>query len=296
MNGEPLPHWHGAPARLVVPGWTATYWAKHLTGIRIVPKAFDGFWMKNAYRLPLGAFPGARFTSQEDAATTPITEILVNSLITSHVSGARLPRGSTAEVRGWAWDGEAASPRWSIPPMAQDMAGRDSGADMGASPGVDFMLRSTRARPGRCRFRYAPRAATVPSNRPPHREPFRIPPQRAPYGEPGDRMNRRSRRAVSLLPLLCLASLAMAEDESSIVLADSPDREFTVARCAICHSLDYIPMNQPVMDRARWQATVRKMIDRFGAPLDEQSAARIVDYLSQNYVASPNRKCGQDHC
>ena len=31
MNGEPLPHWHGYPARLVVPGWTATYWVKHLT-------------------------------------------------------------------------------------------------------------------------------------------------------------------------------------------------------------------------------------------------------------------------
>ena len=31
MNGRPLPHWNGAPARLVVPGWTATYWMKHLT-------------------------------------------------------------------------------------------------------------------------------------------------------------------------------------------------------------------------------------------------------------------------
>ena len=25
MNGQPLPHWHGALARLVVPGWTALY-------------------------------------------------------------------------------------------------------------------------------------------------------------------------------------------------------------------------------------------------------------------------------
>lgn len=103
-------------------------------------------------------------------------------------------------------------------------------------------------------------------------------------------MKRRPRRALALLPLfLWLAALAMAEDESSIVLADSPDRELTVAGCAICHSLDYIPMNQPVMDRARWQATVRKMIDRFGAPLDEQSATRIVDYLSKNYVAARPR-------
>jgi DMSO/TMAO reductase YedYZ molybdopterin-dependent catalytic subunit len=105
MNGEPLPRWHGAPARLVVPGWTATYWVKHLTELRVEPKPHDGFWMKSAYRVPTGAFPGARFPSQENAETTPITEILVNSLVTSHVSGALLPQGSKAEIEGWAWDG-----------------------------------------------------------------------------------------------------------------------------------------------------------------------------------------------
>jgi hypothetical protein len=105
MNGEPLPHWHGAPARLVVAGWTATYWVKHLTSISVQPKAFEGFWMKSAYRIPTGVFPGARFASQENAATTPITEILINSLITSHVDGDRLQRGRPADLTGWAWDG-----------------------------------------------------------------------------------------------------------------------------------------------------------------------------------------------
>lgn len=105
MNGRALPHWHGAPARLVVPGWTATYWVKHLTEISVLPKAFDGFWMKTAYRLPTGKFPGARFASQENAETTPITEILVNSLVTSHVAGARLARGQPSQLAGWAWDG-----------------------------------------------------------------------------------------------------------------------------------------------------------------------------------------------
>jgi DMSO/TMAO reductase YedYZ molybdopterin-dependent catalytic subunit len=105
MNGEPLPHWNGAPARLVVAGWTATYWVKHLTSINVEPKAFDGFWMKSAYRIPTGAFPGARFASQENAQTTPITEILINSLVTSHANGDRLERGRPAELAGWAWDG-----------------------------------------------------------------------------------------------------------------------------------------------------------------------------------------------
>ena len=105
MNGHPLPHWNGAPARLVVPGWTATYWVKHLTEIRIEPVPFDGFWMKSAYRIPTGAFPGARFASQETAETTPITEILINSLVTSHTSGGQVARGRSTQLAGWAWDG-----------------------------------------------------------------------------------------------------------------------------------------------------------------------------------------------
>jgi len=107
MNGKPLPHWNGAPARLIVPGWTGTYWMKHLTQIRIEPKAFDGFWMKAAYRLPTGAFPGSRFTSQETPETTPITDILVNSLITGPLPGARIRRGTRVELAGKAWDNGA---------------------------------------------------------------------------------------------------------------------------------------------------------------------------------------------
>ena len=106
MNGEPLPHWNGFPARLVVPGWTATYWMKHVTAINLVSKPFDGFWMKSAYRIPLGKFPVvSRFTSQETAINTPITEMVVNSLITSHADGARVKAGAPLTVGGIAWDG-----------------------------------------------------------------------------------------------------------------------------------------------------------------------------------------------
>jgi DMSO/TMAO reductase YedYZ molybdopterin-dependent catalytic subunit len=104
MNGAPLPHFHGAPARLIVPGWTGTYWMKHLTSIKAVTKPESGFWMNPAYRLPIGRFPMvARFVSQETEANTPITEMMVNSLITSHADGARVSSGTP--VGGIAWDG-----------------------------------------------------------------------------------------------------------------------------------------------------------------------------------------------
>jgi len=106
MNGEPLPHWNGFPARLVVPGWSATYWVKHLTSIDVVAKPYDGFWMKPGYRIPAGKFPVvSRFPSQESAANGPITEMLTNSMITSHADGAKVKAGSEVALGGIAWDG-----------------------------------------------------------------------------------------------------------------------------------------------------------------------------------------------
>ena len=108
MNGEPLPHWNGYPARLVVPGWTATYWMKHLTTVNVTRTAYDGFWMAKAYRIPKGTFPVVdRFLSQEGESNTPITEMVVNSLILTPGDGASLTQGSTFDVRGVAWDGGA---------------------------------------------------------------------------------------------------------------------------------------------------------------------------------------------
>ncbi|HEY1309347.1 MAG TPA: molybdopterin-dependent oxidoreductase [Pseudolabrys sp.] len=105
MNGAPLPHFNGFPARLVVPGWTGTYWMKHLITITALTKPLTGFWMNPAYRIPIGIFPIAqRFTSQEYAPNTPITEMVVNSLITSHRDGAKVSAGKVT-VSGMAWDG-----------------------------------------------------------------------------------------------------------------------------------------------------------------------------------------------
>ncbi|MGH6683642.1 MAG: molybdopterin-dependent oxidoreductase [Pseudolabrys sp.] len=105
MNGQPLPHFNGFPARIIVPGWTGTYWMKHVNAIAALTKPLRNFWMVPAYRIPVGKFPlVARFISQEDATSTPITEMVVNSLITSHRDGDKVKRGRIA-VSGIAWDG-----------------------------------------------------------------------------------------------------------------------------------------------------------------------------------------------
>jgi DMSO/TMAO reductase YedYZ molybdopterin-dependent catalytic subunit len=106
MNGEPLPQLNGAPVRLVVPGWTATYWMKHVTSVQVVTQAFKGFWMATAYRIPKGKFPVVdRFLSQEGETNTPITEMVVGSLVTNLRGGERFRVGQRVEVKGIAWDG-----------------------------------------------------------------------------------------------------------------------------------------------------------------------------------------------
>ena len=105
MNGAPLPHWNGYPLRVVVPGWTGTYWVKHLTSIDVRAEPFGGFWMNPAYRVPKGKFALVdRFISQETEANAPITEMVVNSLITNLADGARVAAGKPVEVKGIAWD------------------------------------------------------------------------------------------------------------------------------------------------------------------------------------------------
>jgi DMSO/TMAO reductase YedYZ molybdopterin-dependent catalytic subunit len=105
MNGEPLPHWNGAPARIVVPGWTATYWMKKVVSIRALSQPLANFWMSKAYRIPTGKFASVdRFLTQETAENTPITEIVVNSLITSVQDGQRVPAGAPLVIKGIAWD------------------------------------------------------------------------------------------------------------------------------------------------------------------------------------------------
>ena len=107
MNGARLPHWNGFPARLVVPGWTGTYWVKQLVSVRLSSSPEKNFWMSTAYRLPRDKFKTPTFKSQLYSANEPITTMVVNSLITSLRNGQRIARGKPIEVKGIAFDGGA---------------------------------------------------------------------------------------------------------------------------------------------------------------------------------------------
>jgi len=75
-----------------------------------------------------------------------------------------------------------------------------------------------------------------------------------------------------------------AAGEESVQLKDAPGRDPDHGRAASSATgLEYIPSNAPAMNRAAWQKTIQKMKDRFGAPLTDEEATQILDYLDGSY-------------
>jgi len=104
MNGRPLTMLNGFPARLIVPGWYATYWVKSLTDITVLNKSFEEFWMKSAYRIPDTACgcvpPGAK-----PQKTIPIHRMTTRSLIITPEERSGLKVNKPVDIAGIAFSG-----------------------------------------------------------------------------------------------------------------------------------------------------------------------------------------------
>src|SRR3989339_603614 len=66
-------------------------------------------------------------------------------------------------------------------------------------------------------------------------------------------------------------------------LAQGEGREIIQIFCRFCHSTTYITM-QPPLPAATWESVVNKMIDIYGAPISEDSARQIINYLRTHYT------------
>ena len=89
-------------------------------------------------------------------------------------------------------------------------------------------------------------------------------------------------RFLLVLAAFVAGSGALAE-ERGVPLKDAPGRATVENLCGGCHSLDYIRINAPFMNRQTWTAEVNKMINAFAAPIAQNDAAAIIDYLTANY-------------
>jgi sulfite dehydrogenase (cytochrome) subunit B len=108
-------------------------------------------------------------------------------------------------------------------------------------------------------------------------------------------MTRQIIRLACSLAALALASAAAAAPvpyappPETAKLAPGPNLEIAQSHCGICHSVDYIT-TQPrnfANPRAVWTAEVTKMRKANGAPVTDEDAAKIVDYLTATYGSDP---------
>ncbi len=90
MNGQSLPAEHGAPIRLVVPGWYGMASVKWLTRVSLVREPFRGFFQADRYVVD----------------GRPIGRIAPRAVVVAPGDGGRLAAGREIEIRGYAWSGD----------------------------------------------------------------------------------------------------------------------------------------------------------------------------------------------
>ncbi len=97
-------------------------------------------------------------------------------------------------------------------------------------------------------------------------------------------------RLCVLLALLSLAaSGVIAKPLIYTMPAEEPSfregqgKQIAERRCLACHSADYISTQPRALGAAFWRAEVSKMRKLYAAPISDNDAEAIVDYLARNY-------------
>ncbi len=100
MNGQPLLPQHGAPLRIIVPGWYGMASVKWLRTITALTEPFDGFQQVRTYR----------YRENDDDPGRPVTAIRVKSLmippgVPDFGSRKRIVEAGPVALTGRAWSG-----------------------------------------------------------------------------------------------------------------------------------------------------------------------------------------------
>jgi mono/diheme cytochrome c family protein len=83
--------------------------------------------------------------------------------------------------------------------------------------------------------------------------------------------------------------LTIALPAETATLRPGKGLELAQANCMICHSVDYI-QTQPPMPRKFWEAEVKKMREKYGAPTPEETVPTLVEYLAATYGVADAKK------
>ena len=96
MNGQPVPHLHGGPVRLLVPGWVGSASLKWVVRLTLAEQEWPGPFMQRSYRSPRADDPTRTYSLQS---------LECKSVIVSPLDYAQVAAG-THPLVGYAWAGE----------------------------------------------------------------------------------------------------------------------------------------------------------------------------------------------
>ncbi|MFT4727199.1 MAG: DMSO/TMAO reductase YedYZ molybdopterin-dependent catalytic subunit [Granulosicoccus sp.] len=104
MNGQPLLPQHGAPLRIIVPGWYGMASVKWLSKIEALDAPYQGYQQVNTYR----------YREHKNDLGQPVTSIRIKSLMTppgipDWITRLRHLRPGPMEITGRAWSGNGAA-------------------------------------------------------------------------------------------------------------------------------------------------------------------------------------------
>lgn len=97
MNGEPLTRSHGAPVRLIVPGWYGVCSVKWIARLEVMDREYFGYFQSEKYTIRKREGQGER--------KARLTRMAVKSEIIRPKAGDELPPGVN-RLSGIAWSGE----------------------------------------------------------------------------------------------------------------------------------------------------------------------------------------------
>jgi hypothetical protein len=97
------------------------------------------------------------------------------------------------------------------------------------------------------------------------------------------------KQAIALIfAIASLVSIALAVERRITLpletgtLRNGTGIEIAQASCLTCHSSEYVS-TQPPMTRTFWEASVKKMREKYGAPVADGDVQKLVDYLATTY-------------
>lgn len=258
MNGEPLPHIHGGPVRLMPSGWAGDSWVKWVQRIEVLDKPFEGFWMKSAYRHPgHGVPPG---TAVDPAQMQPVTNLKVKSAIATPAPNSGISM-RPVKITGVAWSNGS--------PVTEVDVSVDGGSTWHP------------ARMGKDHGRYAFRLFETTWTPKSEGEHVLMSRARNAAGQTQG-MEQEWNPSGYLWNVVQRVPVSIGEKSETVdgmrrAPAGSHPPGYDAA-CLSCHKEDVII--QQHLTRGQWEKEIDKMV-RWGAPVEEKHRGALLDYLAR---------------